>query len=59
MSTVSQLSTNNDQLARRQRPNYESIFTATMFFEYGMAVAAAYAIKRKVNAVLFTKKRIR
>jgi len=31
---------------------------ARLFFEYGMAVAAAYAIKHKVEAVLYTKKRI-
>jgi hypothetical protein len=31
---------------------------ARLFFEYGIAVAAAHAIKRKVNTVLFTKIRI-
>ena len=32
---------------------------AKLFFEYGTAVAAAYAIKLKVSAVLFTKQRNR
>lgn len=30
-----------------------------VFFEYGMAVAAAYAIKRNVKAIFYTKERIR
>jgi hypothetical protein len=40
----------------RQEPIIENVM---LFYEYGMAVSAAYAIKRKVNAILFTKKRIR
>ncbi|MBI5387763.1 MAG: hypothetical protein HZA90_24135 [Verrucomicrobia bacterium] len=40
----------------RKEPLVEN---AKLFFEYGMAVAAAYAIKRKVNTILFTKVRIR
>ncbi len=27
----------------------------TLFFEYGLAVAAAYAVKLKVDTILFTK----
>jgi hypothetical protein len=30
-----------------------------LFYEYGMAVSAAYAIKFNVNSILFTKKKIR
>ena len=30
-----------------------------LFYEYGMAVSAAYAIKFNVNSILFTKKQIR
>lgn len=40
----------------RKEPLVEN---AKLFFEYGMAVAASYAIKRKANTVLFTKVRIR
>ena len=40
----------------RQEPVVENVM---LFFEYGMAVSAAYAIKRKVNAIFFTKKQIR
>ncbi|HAB18756.1 MAG TPA: hypothetical protein DCE44_20235, partial [Verrucomicrobiales bacterium] len=40
----------------RKEPRVENV---RLFFEYGMAVAAAYAIKNKVNAILFTKVRIR
>lgn len=40
----------------RREPLVENV---RLFFEYGMAVAAAYAIKRNVNAVFFTKTRIR
>lgn len=32
---------------------------ARLFYEYGMAVSAAYAIKFNVNSILFTKKQVR
>ncbi len=38
----------------RKEPIIEN---AKMFFEYGMPMSAAYAIKRKVNALLFTRNR--
>jgi len=31
---------------------------ARMFFEHGMAVAAAYAIKRKANSIFYTKRKV-
>ena len=40
----------------KQEPIVENV---RLFFEYGMAVSAAYAIKRKVDTIFFTKKRIR
>jgi hypothetical protein len=40
----------------RMEPLVENV---RIFFEYGMPVAAAYALKRKVNTILFTKVRIR
>jgi hypothetical protein len=40
----------------RKEPLVENV---RVFFEYGMAVAAAYAIKRNVNAIFYTKERIR
>lgn len=40
----------------RKEPLVEN---AKLFFEYGMAVSAAHAIKRKVSTILFTKVRIR
>jgi len=40
----------------RQEPVIENV---RIFYEYGMAVSAAYAIKRNVGAILFTKKVIR
>ena len=39
----------------RAEPLVENV---RLFYEYGMAVAAAYAIKCKVDAILFTKKQI-
>jgi hypothetical protein len=38
----------------RREPIVEN---AKLFFEYGMAVAAAYAIQRKLSSVLYTKRR--
>ena len=39
----------------RSEPILENV---KLFFEYGMAVAASYAIKRKVGSVLYSKRRI-
>jgi hypothetical protein len=40
----------------REEPLVENV---RLFYEYGMAVSAAYAIKCKVNTILFTKEQIR
>jgi len=39
--------------------NEPLIENAKLFFEHGMAVAAAYAIKHEVHAILFSKKQVR
>jgi hypothetical protein len=38
----------------RREPLVENVI---IFYEYGMSVAAAYAIKHRVNAILYTRKR--
>lgn len=40
----------------RSEPLVENV---RLFYEYGMAVSAAYAVKFNVNSILFTKKQVR